>query len=109
MAPPPPSQPQQQPKRVLSLESVEEFEKKQREVLQSNDADRRARRKSKENTRLSSSEEREVRDRWDRERKDDGPKIPESPIKQSLGKGSCLSTVIHPLMSEVILFICKIL
>lgn len=101
MAPPPPPQ-QQQPKRVLSLESMDEFEKKQREIVQSRAADGRARRKSKENSRMNNSEEEEVRERWDRERKEDGPKIPDSPIKQPIGKGSRFTTLIHPLMSEVL-------
>lgn len=102
MAPPPPSQQQQQPKRVLSLESVDEFEKKQREIMQSRNADGRARRKSKENSRTNNSEEEEVRERWDRERKEDGSKMQDSPVKQPIVKGSRFMMLIHPLMSEVI-------
>ncbi|KAF8764193.1 hypothetical protein HNY73_022294 [Argiope bruennichi] len=46
------------------------------------------------------------RSSWDerrevREKKKEGHKIPDSPVKQSLGKGSISSPVLHSLMSEL--------
>ncbi|XP_035227074.1 serine/threonine-protein kinase 25-like [Stegodyphus dumicola] len=106
MAPPPPPQ----TKRVLSAESLDEFEKKQHEILRHREGekdqsgDKAARRKSREKSwqELNNSDDRELHDRRDvREKKKDLLKMSDSPVKQSLGKGSCLSTIIHPLMSEL--------
>ncbi|GIY98158.1 hypothetical protein CEXT_702151, partial [Caerostris extrusa] len=103
MAPPPPSQPKIiSPARNVESRNVETPKKKKQDFIRHKDGemertnDVAARRSSWEMGNVDERREREVR-----EKKKEGHKIADSPLKQSLGKGSSSSSVIHSLMSEL--------
>lgn len=91
MAPPPPSQ----PKIVSPVRNAEGPKKKKQDFNRPKDSEPE-RMNDAVARRSSWDERREVR-----EKKKEGHKIPDSPVKQSLGKGSISSPVLHSLISEV--------
>ncbi|GFW38076.1 hypothetical protein TNCV_835161 [Trichonephila clavipes] len=96
MAPPPPSQ----PKIISPARNVEGPKKKKQDFVRHKDGEPErtndvvARRSSWD---MSNSEER----RESRDKKRESHKMTDSPVKQSMSKGSSSSSVIHSLMSEV--------
>lgn len=103
MAPLPP-----QVKRDKEKEGKEEFEQKHREILGHRERERETERNifmsrdhPHQDLNILDDRDLHLEGRGSREKDKDPVKSPTSPVKQSIGKGSCLPTVIHPLVSEL--------